>query len=210
MRPNGMPPRQPVFARAAASSRCERQQLRQRVAPHRRRPAAARRAQPLRVARLGQRELRPRGCSPAPSAISARPRGLRRQPGGGIGADHRDAVGAIGDPQRDAQRDVREHRVAHDARRPLGAQHEVQPERTAARGEVGEQVVQVGLPGHDGGELVDDDHQTRASPRAERAVARASIVDRAHAALGQQPLATQQFGAQALDRPARCAAHRGR
>ena len=154
-----------------------------------------------RVRARGQRDAH--AARRAIAGARARGRGRGRPDAAGqsrrvIGADDRAAVGRIGHPQADPQRAVGEQALAHHARRALGAEHEVHAERAAARRDVGEHRVQLGVLAEQRGELVDDDHEPRQVD--------ARIEDVARPGAGELRLAPAHLGAQALDRPARARA----
>ena len=104
----------------------------------------------------------------------------------------------VGHPQADPQRAVREQAVADHAGRALGAEDEMHAERAAARRDVGEDGVQLGMVAEQRGELVDHDHEPRKiDPRIE---------DVARPGAGDRRLAPAHLGPQALDRAARAGA----
>ncbi len=78
----------------------EGQQFGERVAPHRLHRRCSGRGEPFGIARLGQRQLdfSHRAGAVRDQSASA---GGGGQPGGRVGSEHRDAVAAIRDPQRD-------------------------------------------------------------------------------------------------------------
>ncbi len=145
------------------------------------------------VGRARERELhRTRlGAGGGEDAPTTHVRGQLRR---GIRSDHGDAVGPIVHAHADAQVCVGEHGIAHDAGRALRAEHEVHPERPAARGEIGEQRMQVGMLGDHRGELVDDDHEAGETLNA---------LDVARAGRHERPLAIAQLGSKTLEGAAR-------
>jgi hypothetical protein len=146
-----------VAVRRMATQRLERQHHGQRIEPGPVRAVRVVAPSPphtVDVLRRDERELgehRLRSVCRYPGA-PVRLDGERR---GGVGADHRHAVGAIVDPQRETQPAVGQHAVADHPGRPLRAQHEVHAERPAARGDVGEEGVELRIAAHHRRELVD-------------------------------------------------------
>jgi hypothetical protein len=93
------------------------------------------------------------------------------------------------------QRSVGEHTVAERARGALRGQDEVHAERAPAGSDVGEEVVQFGSCGDEGGVLVDDDHEPREI--------RGRLIDVARSFPGEHTFAMADLCAQALDGPQR-------
>ena len=125
-----------------------------------------------------------------PAALGAA--GERR---GLVGADDRAAVGGIRHAQADPQRAVGEQAVADHAGRALRAEDEMHAEGAAARRDVREDGVQLGMIAEQRRELVDDDHEPRqVDPRIED-VARAGAGDRRPRATGPRRAGSRSRGA---------------
>ena len=99
----------------------------------------------------------------APSAPrdSARPGLLGAIDGSGPVLDDGDRVGAVAHPERDPQADVGLDLRGDRARRPLGGEDEVDPERAALGRQPHEPAHEVGHLVDQGPQLVDDDDEPR-------------------------------------------------
>ena len=138
-----------------------------------------------------------------PSVAQARvgpPRDRGRDVGGGGGLDHVLGVALVGHAQGDAKVRVGLDLRRDHARGPLGRQHQVHAQGAAAPGDVHQAGDEVGQLGHQGGELVDDEHQARHGLVA-RPHARHVVLDVLGVGPGQLVLAAPQLGAQRLQGP---------
>jgi hypothetical protein len=168
---------------------------RQRIAPRpHRRPRRRGPADALHVGTGRERQLHGAAAAGPVDDDGTSPR-VSRQASRRIIPHEAEAVGPVGDPQRDAHRDVGEHGVAHDTRRALGAEHEMHAQRPTARREIGEQRVQFGALGDECGELVDDHDEAGE-------VARGQFVDGPRPRLRESELAPTDLCPQRFDRPA--------
>ena len=85
--------------------------------------------------------------------------------------EHGPRVDVRGHRERDARRDVGLDQAGHDVdRRPLRGEHEVDADRARLLGDLDDRVLDLAALAHDQvGQLVDDQHDVRASARARRA-----------------------------------------
>ena len=136
-----------------------------------------------------------------PQARVGPSRDRRRDVRRGAGLHHVLGVALVGHPQRDAQVRVRLDLRRDHARRPLGGQDQVHPQGPAPAGDVHQAGDEVGELGHQGGELVDDEHEAGHGLVA-RPQRRRVVLDVLGVGAGEQALPAPQLRPQRLQRPA--------